>query len=217
MHERYSSSRTLNADAGEHAISSHPGEQAAAEAATRLSWREFPYYAKRYGERGWRFSLSDSGWIETLCELSFDAAKAQILWLANLLAARGMPRYLLERHLDHLHAELLAAVPDRGSRYEVLRDVAIHLRSIRIASVPESTFAQVGQELEARTASCTERVKNMGSVIAAAVADDQAGVGNVLGSVVTWAKDPARFDSVWIEAVDAAVARTRAGSASVRK
>ena len=207
----------MNPDAGEHAISSHPGEQAAAEAATRLSWREFPYYAKRYGERGWRFSLSDSGWIETLCELSAEAAKSQILWLANLLAARGMPRLLLERHLDHLHAELLAAVPDRGSRYEVLRVLATHLRTIRTASMPESVFAQVGAEFEARTAASSERVRNMGSVIAAAVADDQAGVGNVLESVVSWAKDPARFDSVWIEAVDAALERARAGCASVRK
>jgi hypothetical protein len=217
MHERFASSRTLNPDAGEHAVSAHPAEQAAAEAATRLSWREFPYYAKRYGERGWRFSLSDSGWIQTLCELSSEPAKAQILWLANLLAARGMPRYLLERHLDHLHAELLAGLPDRGVRYEVLRALAAHLRAIRVGSVAESTFAQVNAEFDAGTASCTERVKNMGSVIVAAVADDQAGVGNVLESVVSWAKDPARFDSVWIAAVDSAVERVRAGAASVRK
>lgn len=65
MQQPRTSARTLNPEAGEHAISADPGEQAAAEAATRLSWREFPYYAKRYGERGWRFSLSDSGWLQT--------------------------------------------------------------------------------------------------------------------------------------------------------
>jgi len=91
--EPRTSARTLNPEAGEHVISADAGEQAAAEAATRLSWREFPYYPKRYGERGWRFSLSDSGWLQTLCELSPDAARAQLLWLSNLLAARGMPRY----------------------------------------------------------------------------------------------------------------------------
>jgi len=66
MQSQHASARTLNPEAGEHPISAHPGEQAAAEAATRLSWKEFPYYAKRYGERGWRFSLSDSGWLQTL-------------------------------------------------------------------------------------------------------------------------------------------------------
>jgi hypothetical protein len=44
----------------------------------------------------------------------------QIGWLA----ARGMPRLLLEEHLRILHEELLAAVPDRASEYAVLRAAA---------------------------------------------------------------------------------------------
>ncbi len=52
MAERYASARTINPEAGEHAIAATAAEQAAAEAATRLSWRDFPYYLKRYGERG---------------------------------------------------------------------------------------------------------------------------------------------------------------------
>lgn len=222
MQQPRTSARTLNSEAGAHAISADPGEQAAAEAATRLSWREFPYYAKRYGERGWRFSLSDSGWLQTLCELSPDGARAQMLWLANLLAARGMPRYLMERHLAHLHAELLARMPDRGSRYDFLRVLSAHLRELREASLPAPAFASLASEFEARTQGCTESVKHMGTVLVAAVADDAAGLDTVLGNVREWAQDPARFEPEWIQAVQAVIDQARAaltapaGSASVR-
>ncbi len=163
MAERYTSARTINPEAGEHPIAATALEQAAAEAATRLSWRDFPYYAKRYGERGWRFSLSDSGWLQTLFELSFDAAKAQMLWLAGLLAARGMPRYLLERHLEHLHNELVSASPDQAARYAFLNDLSARLRMLRTASIPAATFEKLSNEFEARVGSGREVVKNMGA------------------------------------------------------
>ena len=63
----FGSARLHNPEAGDHVISVDPAEQSAAAAAIRASWREFPYYARRYGERGWRFSLSDTGWLQTLC------------------------------------------------------------------------------------------------------------------------------------------------------
>jgi hypothetical protein len=155
MQSQHTSARTLNPEAGEHAISSHPGEQAAAEAATRLSWKEFPYYAKRYGERGWRFSLSDSGWLRTLSELSLDAAKSQVLWLANLLAARGMSRFLMERHLQHLHAQLLVTVPERSENYRFLLDLSAYLKGLRVVHVSEDRFTLLASEFEAApTAYC---------------------------------------------------------------
>lgn len=207
MSERYASARTINPDAGEYAIVATPAEQAAAEAATRLSWRDFPYYAKRYGERGWRFSLSDSGWLQTLFEMSGDAAKAQMMWLANLLAARGMPRLLLERHLEHLHGALLSASPDRAARYAFLLDLSAHLRALRTKSIPEAEFTKLADEFDARVSgvSAKETVKNMGAVIVAAVADDHAGIGNVLQSVAGWAKDSERFGPEWIAAVQATI------------
>jgi hypothetical protein len=222
MQQPRTSARTLNPEAGEHVISADSGEQAAAEAATRLSWREFPYYAKRYGERGWRFSLSDSGWLQTLCELSPDAARAQMLWLANLLAARGMPRYLMERHLEHLHAELVARMPDRAGRYDFLRLLSAQLRQLRDASLPSSAFARLASDFDSRVRDHKDVVKNMGTVIVAAVADDASGIGSVLSKVREWAEDPAQFDPEWIQAVQAVIeqarvaATTRPGSASVR-
>jgi hypothetical protein len=214
MAERYASARTINPEAGEHPIAASVAELAAAEAATRLSWRDFPYYAKRYGERGWRFSLSDSGWLQTLFELSLDAAKAQVLWLGNLLAARGMPRYLLERHLGHLHDELIAAAPEKTARYAFLNDLAAHLRKLRNASIPAETFEKLSSEFEARVGGGREVVKNMGNVLVAAVADDHGGIGNVLTSVTAWATDAKHFGPEWIAAVQATIEQARAATTS---
>ena len=125
------SARHVNPEAGDHAVTADPDEQAAAEAAIRASWREFPYYAKRYGERGWRFSLSDTGWIQTLCHLSAPEARVQVRWLGGLLAARGMPLYLLERHLVHLHRELVQALTERTAQYDSLLSCANYLRESR--------------------------------------------------------------------------------------
>lgn len=204
---QHASARTLNPEAGEHPISAHPGEQAAAQAATRLSWKEFPYYAKRYGERGWRFSLSDSGWLQTLSELSLEAAKSQVLWLANLLAARGMPRFLLERHLQHLHAQLLISVPAQAEGYGFLLALSGYLREIRVAHIPEERFTALANAFESATENCADKVRNMGVVIVAAVADDAAGAGGVLESVKSWATEG--FSAEWVSAVQATIERAR--------
>jgi hypothetical protein len=137
MTGRYGVARDINPDAGTHAISNDPAERAAAEAATRQSWREFPYYPRRYGERGWRFSLSDSGWLSTLSDASDSEAFEQTRWLARLLVSRGMPQYLLERHLFHLHSALMQALPAKVKRYERLQRCAQRLREERTARSSE--------------------------------------------------------------------------------
>lgn len=211
MQSEHASARTLNPEAGEHPIGAHPGEQAAAEVSTRISWKEFPYYAKRYGERGWRFSLSDSGWLQTLAELPPEAAKSQVLWLAGVLAARGMPRFLLERHLQHLHAQLLVGVPVRAGGYGFLLSLSEYLREIRTSRIPEERFAALAASFEAATKGCAGKVRNMGVVIVAAVADDMAGVAGVLESVRSWASDGSRFAPEWVDAVQATIEQARAG------
>jgi hypothetical protein len=206
----YAVARDINPDAGTHAISGNPEEIAAAEAATRKSWKEFPYYAQRYGERGWRFSLSDSGWIATLCDLSPADARDQVLWLGGLLAARGMPRYLLERHLEHLHDELVRAVPEKAASYVALNDCATALREIRESHVSAAAFESIAQSFENRVKSCKVRVANMGRMLVAAVADERAAVANAIESLEPWVTDASRFDSVWIDAVRETIAAARA-------
>lgn len=205
------SARHINPEAGDHAVSADPVEQAAAEAAVRASWRESPYYPKRYGERGWRFSLSDTGWIQTLTQVTRAEARIQVRWLGGLLAARGMPMYLLERHLIHLHGELVKARPDQAARYQTLSSCADFLRDTRLAKIPQATFDELAQSFEERVRGCPRHVANMGYVIVAAVADERGGVANVVESLESWLCDPARFDATWVDAVKETIAAARRG------
>lgn len=208
----YTTASTVNPEAGHHPISADPAERMAAVAATRRSWKEFPYYPQRYGERGWRFSLSDSGWIQTLCDSGEREVKSQLFWLGGLLAARGMPCYLLERHLEHLHDELVGSLPARAARYEVLRKAVDILRERRLAWISAPEFESLSADFQSKAGACPGAVANMGRILVAAVADDLAGVAGVLESVTHWACNPAQFDRVWTDAVRKTVAAAQARS-----
>jgi hypothetical protein len=206
---RYGVARDINPDAGTHAISNDPAERAAAELATRQSWREFPYYPRRYGERGWRFSLSDSGWLSTLSDSSDSEAFQQTDWLARLLAARGMPRYLLERHLFHLHTALTHALPTEVARYGRLERCARGLRQARTARLSEERFLALAREFDLRVRVCEHRLPNFGVVLVAAVIDEESGVGSVAQNVVAWSDADAKFDADWKAAVRESVGQAR--------
>lgn len=202
----YGIGRDVNPDAGWYAIANDPAERAAAEAATRRSWREFPYYAKRYGERGWRFSLSDGGFLTTLSDASEADAIAQTRWLGKLLAARGMPQMLLERHFTHLHAELIERRPAHAERYARLVQCSAALAELRRNAMPEESFTRLAGEFEMATATYRDRVPNMGTVLLAAVVDDRCGLEGVAANVGTWASDPGVFGEEWRTAVSATLA-----------
>jgi hypothetical protein len=205
----YGSARLHNPEAGDHAISVDPAEQSAAVAAIRASWREFPYYARRYGERGWRFSLSDSGWIETLCHSGPAEAWLQVKWLAGLLAVRGMPTYMLERHLRLLRNELMLVAPEREAEFWVLTECADRLRELRVQQIPEEPSKHLAEQFETEVRGRTAHVANMGVLIPAAVADEKAGFHGALASLESWVCDPTRFDPEWIAAVRNTVSKAR--------
>ena len=69
--------------------------------------------------------VSDSGWLATLPGLSAAAVEHQVRWLGTLLAARGMPRLLMEEHLVVLHDELCRALPERSGDYASLLDKSL--------------------------------------------------------------------------------------------
>jgi hypothetical protein len=211
---RYGVARDINPDAGTHAISNDPAERGAAEAATRQSWREFPYYPRRYGERGWRFSLSDSGWLATLSDSSDSEAFQQTQWLARLLVARGMPQFLLERHLFHLHAALMHALPLEVKRYERLQRCAQKLREMRTARLTEERFTALARDFDLQVRACETRVPNFGAVLVGAVVDEDSGAGSA-ANLLGWVEDGARFDAAWRSAVRDTVSQVRRQLAAV--
>jgi len=202
---------TLNPEAGDHPIVTDPRELKAAMRAGERSWQRFPYYQLRYAERGQRFTRSDSAWLASLAERGPTIACEQVTWLGRVLATRGMPRWLLESHLEVLHAELVKAVPAKANIYGALLAAAGMLRSIRHSHVSEALlravtidFAdQVGDEWDIN---CPET----GALLAAAVADERAGIEMAVPSLAAWMTDPSRFPPHWIAAVGATLTWARA-------
>jgi len=200
----------LNPEAGTHATCVEPRELEAALRAGERSWRRFPYYAQRYGQRGQRFTRSDSAWLVALSAGDVGTVEEQVAWLGVVLASRGMPRWLLELHLEVLHAELVEAVPGRAHDYGTLLVAARRLREQRQARVEEAVLValstafarQVGDEWDAR-------LPETGALLAAAVADERAGVARAVPSLAGWLSDPSRFPARWIAAVEATLDEAR--------
>ena len=66
---------------------------------------EFPELAARYGQRGRDYGVHDTayqmGWIVSAIELdSPDILRSNVIWLRDLLAARGFPLEPFRRNLE---------------------------------------------------------------------------------------------------------------------
>jgi hypothetical protein len=194
--------RELNPAAGSHAVTTDPRELQAALRAGERSWQKFPYYEWRYGERGAQFTRSDSAWLVTLAAHGQAVADQQIGWLGRVLAARGMPRWLLEQHLDVLYEELVTAIPEQQEVYLRLKQSAAVLHEQRCRYLNDQALAafiaafdnQVGDEWSAR-------LPETGGLLAAAVADEQSGITQAVPSIEVWLTDASRFPDYWIAAV----------------
>lgn len=194
--DRHVPASTINPDAGDYPITADPAERAASTTATRRTWEAFPYYHRRYGERGWRFSLSDSGWIATLCSLPPMAVPAKVQWLQRLLATRGMPSYLLERHLVALAEEFGTRIPGEAARYAVLAMGARMLLDERLRVVDALSFDSAAQAFDDEVRSMPDAVPAMGAVLASAIVDGVLGVAPEKFTF-DWALDEARFVPEW--------------------
>ncbi len=202
---------TVNPLAGLHVVTADPDEVEAARRAAEVSLRVFPYYRERFGDRARMFGASDGAWLITLCRGEREYVRRQVLWLAGVLAARGVPGWLLERHLDFLHGELLG-LTEAPQRCRPLLDAAHMLRDDRRRSLPDAAFTRIAADFEARAdAEWMRRLPGMGSILVAAVADEAAGIGRAVHSMLSWAANPALFPHAWIAAVRSTIADARRG------
>ncbi len=201
----------LNPEAGSHPIPADPREIEAALRAGEVTWKRFPYYEERYGERGRSFTRSDSAWLVTLCEQEEAVAHEQVAWLGSVLAARGMPRWLLEQHLGVLHDELVRSIPDLASAFGNLRAAAEMLAAERRAHLGDDELHDLTIAFDSRVPSeWSERLPETGALLGAAVADERAGVENAVASLTAWLSDPGRFPDSWIAAVATTVREAQA-------
>jgi heme oxygenase len=175
----------LNPEAGDHPVPQNPGILQAALRAGRRCRDEFSYYELRYGERGRRFIDSDAAWLAALTELPEAVVACQVVWLARLLSARGMPFLLMERQLELLVEELGSL----GNNIPVaaLQAVQCDLYSQRCSRIPQSCFDETCRTVSELISSPRNvDFPDLPLVLVAAFADRLAGIPECLASLTTW-------------------------------
>ena len=224
--DRGPDSGTAHREAGHHSVTTDALRLRAALRAAHRTFEHEPYYRARYAERGARFAGTDSAWLVTLADLPVDGCRGQVGWLSRVLAGRGMPSWLLERHLRDLVAELeSAAGPGAGGS---LGDAASWLAATRRAVVDDDALAGAAGELRAATGE-DEPLTGAAALVLAAAADVVTGTAVALGPCVDWLTDPERCApaaATWLRsraedvapgaAAGVSAGRSRAGSRAPR-
>ena len=203
----------LNAEAGTHPVPADPREWDAALRAGDLCWHRFPYLAERYGERGYRFTRSDSAWLATLTRLDPPTVTGQVRWLRDVLATRGIPSIVLQTHLDILYQELAVAVPADQAAHDKLRQAAEDLRETMRAHVSDAQLAALSQAFDQATDACwRSRLPHTPLLLVSAVADEIEGSRGAVANLSGWLTDRQRFPADWVAAVEATLSQARANA-----
>lgn len=158
----------------------------------------FPYLGMRFGDRGDAFARTDSGYLASLAPGSHEYVVDQARWLARVLASRGMPRWLMECHLDLLAEELGAAIPERQADHAKLRHAAAVLRAERQAVIPQHAFDRLAAGFVERGGN---PVANFGGLVVSAVCDEACGLEFAVPSLVGWAENHESFPAPWRSAL----------------
>jgi hypothetical protein len=188
----------VNPASGGYEITTDANLLRAAVRAAQGSIDAMPYYGARYGARGSRFATTDSAWLISLATLGADRAIHQVEWLARVLAARGMPSWLLEIHLDALVAEVRAVADEDavGS----LPAAALALAAVRRRHVDDDLLRAADDWADEALGDALP-VPRAGALMAAAVADQRAGVARDDSSLMDWLTDPARAPETVVTAL----------------
>ncbi len=201
---------SLNPEAGNFPISTNPLEIEAAINAGQKCWNEFPYYEQRYGERGKRFTVSDSVWLVNLCELSQALANSQVKWLSNYLAHIGMPTFTMEIQLKYMYEELVKHIPENEVKYKKLLFASELLQNQRNSHIDlalfeegNSVFSQICDKLKISG----HNMKNTGKLILSSIADKRNGIGETKTDFKTWISNPELFSANWIQAIEEAYSK----------
>jgi hypothetical protein len=149
--------------------------------------RLFPYL-------GMRFARTDSGYLASLVPQSHEYVVDQARWLARVLSSRGMPRWLMECHLELLAEELTAAMPENQAGHAKLSHAAAGLCAERQAVIPQEAFEALAAEFAGQ---CGDRVANFGGLVVSAVCDEACGLEFAVPSLVEWADNDERFPADW--------------------
>ncbi|MEQ1730098.1 MAG: biliverdin-producing heme oxygenase [Vicinamibacterales bacterium] len=200
----------VNPEAGDHRMPQHPLEVALALRAGRAAWERFPYLRERFGDRGRRFTSSDSCWLVALAHMPVDTATAQLRWLRGVLASRGIPTVILETHLRAIEGALAAEVEDHIAMCARYKPFLSGLDAERRSHGDGTAVATLIASFEARLRACSgPAIDSAAALIGSAWLDERSGIPGAFAATLSWLGDPARFASDWVAAVNELAASLR--------
>ena len=195
----------INFEAGDHAMPQDPLEIALALRAGRAAWEKYPYLACRFGDRGRRFTGSDSCWLVTLTRMPVATATRNLMWLRTVLASRGIPTVILEAHLDTILralAEDFAEQADLRTRF----DPFLSALDAERQAPDGARVARLVERFDRRFRGCAGlAVESAAELIASAWMDERAGIPGAFAAVRDWFNAGERFSADWIATVAALV------------
>jgi len=203
----------VNFEAGDHAMPQNPAEIALALRAGKSAWEQYPYLDQRYGERGKRFTNSDSCWLVALTRMPAESATEDLKWLRTVLAVRGIPTVILERHLRLINEALAIEFrdqPEMQTRFEQF------LSGLEAERQPIwGSIAHLVEQFDLRFRVCAGlKVPSAAELIASAWIDECSGIDGALASVRDWFADSERFSEEWVADVNEFVTRLKSAEGS---
>jgi heme oxygenase len=190
----------VNYEAGDHAMPQDPREIDLALRAGRTAWQQYPYLEHRFGDRGRRFTSSDSCWLVALTHMPVEAATRNLEWLRCVLASRGIPTVILEGHLHAISQALAAEFAEHAGMPERYERFLAKLEAEREAlGGGAARLVHLVAACDRRFRGCAGfRVASAAQLIASAWVDERTGSAGALAAVVDWFTDGERFSSDWI-------------------
>jgi heme oxygenase len=199
---------TINFEAGDHAIPQNPAEIVLALRAGKSAWERYPYLDQRFGERGRRFTNSDSCWLVALARMPVETATKNLKWLRTVLSTRGIPTVILERHLQRIQEALAVEFEDQ---VEMRTRFDPFLAALKAERQPiEDCIAHLVEQFDLKFRACAgHKVPSAAELIASAWMDERSGIRGALASVRDWFTDSERFSEEWIADVNEFVIQLR--------
>ena len=193
----------INPEAGRHAMPRSEAEVTRALRCAQSAWLRFPYLDARYGERGRRFTRSDSCWLVALYDVEELLVVKSLSWLRKVLSSRGLPTLILETHLEMIDRNIEAEDPGRARQSTGFRTVISRFRAERDAILPPTVRGSLISQYQAQFDQCSgDDVPGAAEILVDAAIDTAIGIEQARDQVFSWMRDRERFTETWVDTVD---------------
>ncbi|MEX0695023.1 MAG: biliverdin-producing heme oxygenase [Rhodospirillales bacterium] len=194
----------INFEAGDHAMPQNPYEIELALRTGRAAWKNYPYLEKRFGDRGKRFTSSDSCWLVTLTRMPTITATRSLEWLRTVLASRGIPTIILEEHLRAISRELSEEFPEHPDMSIRFDPFLAALDAERCVLDGDKKISKLIEQYDRRFRDCDGfTVASAAALLVSAWMDERSGITGAFAATRDWFADAARFSNNWVDNVRA--------------